>query len=365
MTNYGGCCGNGRNPMARQAIFGGSSAPIASFTTSPDPATGAAPLTVAFTDTSTNTPTSWSWAVVGGVEGVDYVYTVGTSASQNPTIRFDTPIDYTVTLTATNAAGSDASDPATVTAQMNATLQAWYDDLAVKPSNALLLDLNTLYNGMEDDGDLVEMDLIHPIAGLETDEQRLKPIKSTSGLDFTNVNSATLAAGGVTGNGSTSYLNLNWIPSTHGSKYQRDSACYGLYSRTDSAVTSNDMGCTDGTRAAVIVPKFTDNNCYSKINDDTNLSATITNSLGLISTRRTASNAKAAFRNGVSLGTATTASIGRPTITMFLACRNVSGVASSFSVRQLSFPFAGSGLVDQLRVYNRIQTYMTSRGIAV
>lgn len=92
-------------------------APIASFTTNPSPATGVYPLTVAFTDTSTNEPTSWSWAVVGGTEGVDYVYTVGTSASQNPTIRFDSPGSFTVTLTATNAAGSDESDPETITAE--------------------------------------------------------------------------------------------------------------------------------------------------------------------------------------------------------------------------------------------------------
>ncbi len=54
---------------------------------------------VNFTDLSTNNPTSWSWTFEGG--------TPGSSMAQNPTITYDTPGTYTVSLTASNAAGSD------------------------------------------------------------------------------------------------------------------------------------------------------------------------------------------------------------------------------------------------------------------
>lgn len=100
--------------------------PVASFTTNPTPATGAIPLTVAFTDTSTNNPTSWLWQITGGTVNVDYVFTVGSATSQNPTIRFDTAAEYEVTLTATNSAGSDASDPETITAEYNPGATAWW-----------------------------------------------------------------------------------------------------------------------------------------------------------------------------------------------------------------------------------------------
>lgn len=59
-----------------------------------------------FSDLSTNSPTSWSWTV-SPMAGVSYIG--GTSASsQNPVIQFDITGLYSITLTATNAEGSDS-----------------------------------------------------------------------------------------------------------------------------------------------------------------------------------------------------------------------------------------------------------------
>ena len=54
---------------------------------------------VDFTDQSINTPTSWDWTFEGG--------TPGTSTDSNPTITYNTPGTYTVTLTVANSVGSD------------------------------------------------------------------------------------------------------------------------------------------------------------------------------------------------------------------------------------------------------------------
>ncbi|MBO7480765.1 MAG: PKD domain-containing protein, partial [Bacteroidales bacterium] len=54
---------------------------------------------VTFTDLSTNMPTSWSWTFNGG--------TPATSTLQNPTVTYNEPGEYTVTLVASNAFGSD------------------------------------------------------------------------------------------------------------------------------------------------------------------------------------------------------------------------------------------------------------------
>ena len=54
---------------------------------------------ITFTDLSTNTPTAWNWGINGG--------TPGTSTQQNPTIVFDTAGVYSISLTASNAAGGD------------------------------------------------------------------------------------------------------------------------------------------------------------------------------------------------------------------------------------------------------------------
>ena len=76
--------------------------PIASFTYTP--ASGNAPLTVNFTDTSSNTPTSWDW---------DFGDGSAHSSSQNPSHTYTSANTFTVTLKATNAAGT--SSPVTHT----------------------------------------------------------------------------------------------------------------------------------------------------------------------------------------------------------------------------------------------------------
>ena len=69
--------------------------PTAAF--SGTPISGYAPLTVSFTDESTDGPTSWSWDFGDG----------GTSTEQNPTYEYTSVGTYTVSLIATNAYGSD------------------------------------------------------------------------------------------------------------------------------------------------------------------------------------------------------------------------------------------------------------------
>ena len=69
--------------------------PVAEF--SAKPAEGKAPLTVAFNDTSTGSPIKWKWSFGDGT----------TSTQQNPTHKYSKVGRYTVTLTATNANGSN------------------------------------------------------------------------------------------------------------------------------------------------------------------------------------------------------------------------------------------------------------------
>ena len=74
-----------------------STAPVAAFTATPT--YGTSPLTVQFTDQSTNTPTSrtWDFNNDGIVDSYD----------QNPSYAYATAGTYTVKLTATNAVGTD------------------------------------------------------------------------------------------------------------------------------------------------------------------------------------------------------------------------------------------------------------------
>jgi len=107
--------GTWRSPLFTNA----SAKPIAYFKGSPTTVcTGAS---VAFTDTSHNSPTSWKWTFTGG--------TPATSTSQNPTIVYNTAGSYAVKLVVTNGSGSDSLTKAsyitvnaTPTVSANATL---------------------------------------------------------------------------------------------------------------------------------------------------------------------------------------------------------------------------------------------------
>ena len=70
--------------------------PVANFTA--NPTEGSAPLTVQFTDTSSNSPIEWTWNFGDGTS----------STEQNPEHTFITEGVYTVNLTASNGVGSSA-----------------------------------------------------------------------------------------------------------------------------------------------------------------------------------------------------------------------------------------------------------------
>jgi PKD repeat protein len=94
---------DGSNTLTRAGYITVSAVrPSAGFTASP--LSGTAPLTVAFTDTSTNNPVSWSW---------DFGDGDSTNATQkNPIHRYADAGTYSVDLTASNSAGSDTATAA-------------------------------------------------------------------------------------------------------------------------------------------------------------------------------------------------------------------------------------------------------------
>ncbi len=89
------CSANCCDTTSKTNYISVDAAPVADFEGSP--LSGDAPLTVSFTDLSTNTPTSWDWDFGDG----------NTSTEQNPTHTYQSAGTYTVALTATNSCGSD------------------------------------------------------------------------------------------------------------------------------------------------------------------------------------------------------------------------------------------------------------------
>jgi len=141
LTGWSGACtGTGTCTVAMDpdkavtATFG-PSGPVANFTCSPS--SGPVPLTVNFTDTSTCSPTSWSWdlsdSAISTLQNPSHVY--------NPDLGNNLTASYNISLTATNATGSNtltktscvtaqcASSPVKIlgTGTTYSTIQAAYD----------------------------------------------------------------------------------------------------------------------------------------------------------------------------------------------------------------------------------------------
>ena len=87
--------GTSRQHLRRAPLGRHTPPPVADFSGSPTQ--GNPTLAVSFTDSSTNNPTSWSWTFGDG----------GTSTNQNPSHSYTSAGNYTVSLTASNAGGSD------------------------------------------------------------------------------------------------------------------------------------------------------------------------------------------------------------------------------------------------------------------
>lgn len=111
----------------------------------------------------------------------------------------------------------------------SALLLTWWTSLAVKPSNALMTSLNALVDGLNADGNWAKLDFFELIAGMETNEQRLRPLITTSGDDVLIVGAPIINANGVRNNAAAGYLNLKWNPTDNGIQYTNNSAFISTY----------------------------------------------------------------------------------------------------------------------------------------
>jgi len=112
--------------------------PVAGF--SATPTSGDAPLTVEFTDLSTNNPTEWSWDFGDG----------GTSTEQDPSHEYTAAGTYTVSLTATNAYGSDdeeKTDYITASEADDPAVVEWYKTFGGEDSDSATSVQQTLDGG--------------------------------------------------------------------------------------------------------------------------------------------------------------------------------------------------------------------------
>lgn len=254
-------------------------------------------------------------------------------------------------------------------------LQTWYNALSVKPSAQLWTDLNALANGLNEDGNWTKLDLFSLVAGMETNEQRLKPLITVTGLDIVATGGSFSNAGFA--NGGVGYIDLNYNPNEDSINYTLLSAYYSTYvdNITPSVgyITNYIMGAfNDGgftASGSTWGGDFEASSIEGVINGDISATAGIVDSnptsyyFGVVNS----SNSITCRVNGsTDSATAILAEMSLPSYSLFGGAANDAGTpyisdgGGAFTTRHY---MAGAGTVNQEQIRTRLNTFYTARGI--
>lgn len=189
--------------------------------------------------------------------------------------------------------------------------------------------------------------------------------KSPNSNIATFVNAPAHNSNGVTWDGISQYADENFNPTTEG--VSLNSLGVGYYSRTASKAGGFDMGAVQSSGGyGIFLTLNTTNGYYGRVNeaDTVGVGSTTANSQGMFTVNRTASNAKEFTRNGISVGTRTTASTSIVNRNIYSGALNNGGTAGGFSAINICFLCVNDGLTtaECLTHYNLIQTLQTKLG---
>ena len=183
-------------------------------------------------------------------------------------------------------------------------------------------------------------------------------------------NTPTLAAGGYSGNGTTSYVDLGTKPSD----YTQNAGFYGVYTLTDSTVNIGDIipiGAFDGSNLfADLTPLSSAATALYRINrfGGDNTTGTNLNRKGSYLAVSTGLNAGGLYKNGSSIAGVTNNTQNISGLPGFFICgRNNNGSLGSATSDQIAASFIG-GSLDATQASNfstDVNAYMTAWGINV
>jgi hypothetical protein len=168
---------------------------------------------------------------------------------------------------------------------------------------------------------------------------------------------------GIKGNGSSTLIRTNFIPSSHA---VQNSKTYFVYSQENVDQLGADLGAlgTGGDLRDVLIPRF-GNTFYGPLSMNGWQTASNSNSSGLILATRNGSTDTKFYRGSTLLGSSSSASVGQTPHEVYLGCHNVVGTGTWFSSKRISIYGQMLGL-DATQVANLntcINTLLTTLSI--
>lgn len=278
-----------------------------------------------------------------------------------------------------DAAGNDsgiASGDGFTTAAGGSGYQAesdtYFAAMTVQPDATRKGQLDTLIAGLKTDGVWTKLQALWLVGSHDAQAARVNA-RSPGTFDLTATNSPTFTTDrGYETNGSTSYLDTNYVPST--SATQDDHALGAWVNQTNNDTGSGSVNSMGGTISASfgsqIIPRSAAGLLRGRVATTGPLDhtgATVTDKKGLTILDRSTSALTTSSRNGDAVtGTSTAASTGLSTFSYYLLGLNNSGSLSNTlgSTGRISAAFVGAslGATHRIALYNRLNTFLTAIG---
>lgn len=237
--------------------------------------------------------------------------------------------------------------------------------LSAQTTNVIQQDaVNRLIKDLKDNSLWPKMSSIYLFLTTAAANQRINAFDTTI-RNITFNGGATYTLSGYTPNGTNGFANTGTLVTS--TNIPQDSVHLALYSRTNVlSGTSIDFGC-NSTTPVYLYMRTRDGSNRFDMSLNSGLQANLfsnSDSSGFFVASRTASNRVAAFRNGVFLGSGTTASTGRPAVALTIGGLNNNGTVQNFSSKQFAYASIGTGLTDaECLTYNTIiQRFQTTLG---
>lgn len=210
-----------------------------------------------------------------------------------------------------------------------------------------------------------KLDILQIYAAADSQAASLNWVTPASNT-ATVVNSPTFTADrGYAGNGTSSYVHTQFVPS-NATKLGQNDVSYSVWSRTAAGSANTGNGATDAVarRSSLNTRNTSDQVGYNLGEGVGTFLSGVTDGSGLFTAVRTGASATACYRNGSSLGTGSATSGGRTTTSIFIGAFNNNGAASSFVTRQYALFSMGQARTanEEADFYNAVQAYMTAIG---
>jgi hypothetical protein len=221
--------------------------------------------------------------------------------------------------------------------------------------------VNSLVIQMKADGTWTLMKAIYPMVGGGTGSTAAREAACAQNLkssSFTGTFSSgwTFASTGVTGNGTSTFMDTTFNPNT--SITDINSCHLSIYSRTTTGVDGVDIGASPSAwDIEIIYGSF-----YAGMMNGSYLNTANSDAKGLWTNSRISSSNIIAYRNGSTFVSGSSAPITKPNCNVYIGARSDASIPLFFSNRQYAFASIGDGLTsgNVSNLYTAVQAFQTT-----